>query len=249
MLHTYVFDSLLANINKMKIVTWNCNGAFRKKFESISSYNADLYIIQECEDPKRAKDDKYLNWASNYLWIGDSKNKGVGIFANDSIALEKLNWSSEFRDHSVKYFLPCLINKDFQLLAVWTHKNNSPNFGYIGQFWKYLKTNEHLFDKIIIAGDFNSNTIWDQWDRWWNHTDVVNELKTKGVESLYHLQTKEEQGQETRPSFFLQRNRSKPYHIDYIFGSKYFQKFQQITIGNYERWIEISDHLPMIYEK
>jgi spore coat protein CotH len=31
--------------SKMKIVTWNYNGAFRKKFEYFSDFNADNYII------------------------------------------------------------------------------------------------------------------------------------------------------------------------------------------------------------
>nr|WP_288834706.1 endonuclease/exonuclease/phosphatase family protein [uncultured Flavobacterium sp.] len=231
----------------MKIVTWNCNGALRKKFEHLKSLNADIYIIQECENPFEVKHTEYFNWANNHLWIGDNKNKGVGIFATPNIELQKLDWSDNFKGHRVKYFLPCSVNNEFELLAVWAHSNNSPTFGYIGQFWKYLQVNKRCFGKSLIVGDLNSNKIWDKWDRWWNHSDVIKELDDIGIESFYHKFYNEEQGKESLPTFFLHRNLEKPYHIDYIFGSKYFSSnLKNIEIGNIEKWLEISDHLPVI---
>lgn len=232
----------------MKIISQNCNGAFRKKFSKILDFDADIHVIQECEDPARTTDDEYKDWCNNYLWIGDSKNKGLGIFAKSNIKLEKLNWSNNFKDHSVKYFLPCSINDKFQLLGVWTHRNNSPNFGYIGQFWKYLQTNLELFENIIIAGDFNSNDIQDQWDRWWNHSDVIEILRKEQIESIYHLLIGEEPGNEKFPTFWLQKNVEKPYHIDYFFSSKKFQKVKNFKIEERSKWIEISDHVPLTLE-
>ena len=232
----------------MKIISWNCNGAFRKKFDRISDLGADIYVIQECEDPARTSDKKYKEWSNNHLWIGDSKNKGLGIFAKSDIKLQLLDWSNKFRDHSVKYFLPCSVGDKFQLLGVWTHRNNSPNFGYMGQFWKYLQTNLENFENQIIAGDFNSNAIWDQWDRWWNHSDVVQILKQKEIESIYHLLTGEEQGSEITPTFWLQKNAEKPYHIDYFFFSRGFQKPKTFKIEERSDWIEFSDHVPLILE-
>lgn len=87
--------------------------------------------------------------------------------------------------------------------------------------WKYLQLHkDKLKDKkVIIAGDFNSNAIWDKWDRWWNHSDVVKEFEELGIKSLYHHLTNEKQGKETKPTFYLQRKLEKPYHIDYIFIS------------------------------
>ena len=231
----------------MKIVTWNCNGAFRKKYEAISALDADIYIIQECEDPLQTKDQGYKDFSINHVWLGDSKNKGVGIFAKKEHSLKKLDWTNQFQDHTVKYFLPVLLNNSHQILGVWTHKNNSPNFGYIGQFWKYLQVNQTKFNNILIAGDFNSNVIWDQWDRWWNHSDIVKSLEKDNIFSLYHFHNKVKQGEESQPTFFLQRKLEKPYHIDYIFGSKNLkEKLKSIEIGTIEEWLEISDHLPII---
>ncbi|KDN54109.1 exonuclease/endonuclease/phosphatase family protein [Flavobacterium seoulense] len=233
----------------MKIVTWNCNGALRKKFEYLKSLNADIYIIQECENPFELKHTEYFNWANNHLWIGDNKNKGVGIFATSNIELQKLDWSDNFQDHKVKYFLPCSVNNEFELLAVWAHSNNSPTFGYIGQFWKYLQVNKKYLGKSLIVGDLNSNKSWDKWDRWWNHSDVIKELDNIGIESFYHKFYNEEQGKESLPTFFLHRNLEKPYHIDYVFGSKCFSSnLKNVEIGNIEKWLEISDHLPVICE-
>lgn len=231
----------------MKIITWNCNGAFRKKFHALLELNADIYVIQECENPAESKDIEYKDWAKNYLWIGDTKNKGLGIFAKEKISLQSLDWTNNFKDHSVKHFLPCLVNNGFQLLAIWTHQNKSPNFGYIGQFWKYLQVNKSKFKKIIIAGDFNSNTIWDEWDRWWNHSDVIKELEEINIKSLYHKYFNESQGKETKPTFFLQRNLSKPYHIDYCFSSNEFtSKLKKVEVPNFDQWRHLSDHVPMI---
>tara|TARA_Y100001954_G_scaffold237439_1_gene301128 strand:- start:150 stop:644 length:495 start_codon:yes stop_codon:yes gene_type:complete len=160
-----------------------------------------------------------------------------------------MDWTNQYEDHSVKYFLPVLVNAEFQLLGVWAHKNNSPNFGYIGQFWKYLQVNLDKFDNIIIAGDLNSNAIWDQWDRWWNHSDVIKILSKRKIESLYHLYNKVEQGNEKEPTFFLQRKKEKPYHIDYVFGSDFFtENLSKLEVGEIDKWLLISDHLPISIE-
>lgn len=232
----------------MRIVTWNCNGALRKKFKLLSELDADIYIIQECENPVSIVQNDYNEWSLNHLWIGDSKSKGIGIFARQELKISKLPWSNTYKDHTVKYFLPTSINNNFDLLAVWTHKNNSPNFGYIGQFWKYLQTNkDRIVNNTLIAGDFNSNVIWDEWDRWWNHSDVVSELNKIGIDSIYHKYTKEDQGKESIPTFYLHKDINKSYHIDYLFGSNMFSGLiQNLEIGKPDLWLKLSDHMPVI---
>lgn len=163
----------------MKIVSWNCNGAFRKKFHLLEQFDADLLIIQECENPALSRTADYVLWAKNYLWHGHNKNSGIGIFAKENLTLTKLDWPAD----TFQLFLPFSLDSNLHFIAVWTKQANSPTFQYIGQFWKYLQLNKSLIESThpIICGDFNSNKIWDKWDRWWNHSDVVNELSLLNI--------------------------------------------------------------------
>lgn len=237
----------------MKVITWNCNGAFRKKYRFLDRFNVDILIIQECEDPDRSIKE-YKEWAKNYLWIGNNKNKGLGVFAKNNITLELLDWSdinTNYKNEILETFIPCKVNGNYRLLAVWTKKANSEVFGYIGQLWKYLQLhkNKLINEKVIISGDLNSNKIWDKWDRWWNHTDVINELEDIGIKSLYHYLTKEEQGEESIPTFYLHRKFEKPYHIDYVFlSNNIIDKNTSLVIENKNEWIAHSDHIPIIFE-
>jgi exonuclease III len=227
----------------LKILTWNCNGAFRKKYKSVQQFNSDILVIQECEDPGITADTEFKRWASNFLWTGDNKNRGLGIFAKHDIQIKKLTWKTT----GEKHFIPCRINDDFNLLATWCHGANLPAFAYIGQLWKYLQLNKSRLKKSVIAGDFNSNVIWDKKSRWWNHSDCVRELTELGIESMYHHHFQEAAGLESQPTFYLQRNISKSYHIDYIFASKDFHnKIINFEIGIAGKWLVNSDHMPVV---
>jgi exonuclease III len=244
----------------MRIVTWNCNGALRNKLAKADALGADVLIIQECEDPARSTD-AYRQWAGNYLWVGDSKNKGIGVFPKNNHRVDALAWSGTYsisglasvapshtwHSRDLKYFLPFSINGHLTALAVWTKGSDTQAFAYIGQLWKYLQIHrsELAKDNVIVLGDLNSNAIWDKPDRWWSHSDVIRELAELKLHSMYHQQTGEAQGNEKRPTFFLQRNTAKPYHIDYAFVAFNLLPHCQLEIGTMQDWLSCSDHLPL----
>lgn len=228
----------------MKIISWNCNGAFRKKHPALNEFNADILVIQECEDPSRTKySDLFLNQYPHIVWTGDNKSKGLCIFSK--LELENNDWKSD----QVKLFISCKVANQFNLIGTWCHKADSPTFGYIGQLWKYIVLNYNKLDEkeTIICGDLNSNKKWDVWDRWWNHSDVVRILDDFGINSLYHLHNREEQGKESQSTFFHQKNIDKAYHIDYMFASKkYRDALESIEVLDFEYWKQYSDHVPLL---
>ncbi|MBP7469681.1 MAG: endonuclease/exonuclease/phosphatase family protein, partial [Flavobacterium sp.] len=61
--------------------------------------------------------------------------------------------------------------------------------------------------------------------------------------------TGELQGKETIPTLHFQKKSIRTYHIDYIFGTKKFtDKIIKFEIGQFDRWIKISDHMPVFCE-
>ena len=62
----------------MKIVSWNCNGGLRNKLQQLLSLKADVYIIQECEDPANSKDLSYKSLGQWFIMGWRQQEQGPG---------------------------------------------------------------------------------------------------------------------------------------------------------------------------
>ncbi len=161
----------------MKLITWNCQGAFRKKADTILAYQPDILIVQECEHPDKLIFGPTTQRPNDLYWHSDNSHKGIGVYSYSDYKFELLeNFNPEFR-----YILPFRVTgqgQTFTLLAIWAMNNKEfPEARYIGQIWLAINYyTEQLGDSTILVGDFNSNKIWDYKDRVGNHTAVVNKL-------------------------------------------------------------------------
>lgn len=203
----------------MKIMVWNCQGGYRKKAGRFGA-DCDILIISECSK---------ADAADAAIWHGDNDKRGIAVFSIFKIEL--------IEEPRFRYVLPLRVNDTFTLLAVWSQNMPHHKERYVGQIWGAV----NYYDCDIVAGDWNSNKIWDHKDRVGNHSDVVKLLAGKNIHSAYHKFFNEEHGSESRPTFYLYRNRGKPYHIDYCFVSDKF-KVEAVEVVD----ADCSDHSPVL---
>lgn len=229
----------------MKIISWNCNQKFRESFQEISKEDADIYVISECENPSNTNVEEYKDFASNCYWVGDNTHKGLGIFANDDIKLDL----TDLDDGGLRYFIPVRVNDSFNLLGVWTNPNvkyklaEYPN--EITRYFELHKDSGFFNEDMIICGDFNCDaSLKNAHAR--NVFKMIEKMSEIGLVDTYHYLNGEKQGEETQPTFYMYRHLDKPNHLDHVFASE--GRIKEFEIGDEDRWLEESDHLPLIFE-
>jgi len=231
----------------MKLITWNCQGAFRKKAEVILSHKPDILVVQECERTDKQVYSSKVVLPKDFYWHGDNVHKGIGVYSYSDYRFTLLpDFNSAYR-----YVLPFNVTgrgQSFILFAIWAMNNKeNRDASYIGQVWLAINYYKKLLRKeTILTGDFNSNKIWDYEDKVGTHSDVVRMLADNNIHSIYHRHLGFEQGKEKHPTFFLYRKQNKSYHIDYCFASENIaNKVESVKIGTYKKWIAYSDHSPL----
>ena len=222
--------------------------AFRKKADIILKHQPDIVIVPECEHPDKLIFNAKTQKPADSLWFGKNLNKGLGIFSYCDFRFKVL----DVHNDNFKMVIPIAVSNqhiDFTLFAIWANHPEDPDGNYITQVWKAIHHYDTLITnrKTILAGDFNSNTIWDKPRREGNHSTVVKLLEAKGIYSVYHKHFNQQQGSEQHPTLYLYRKKDKPYHIDYCFASKDISDhLKSVEVGEYKFWCKYSDHIPVI---
>ena len=233
--------------DSMKIVTWNCNGKFSKKFPAILEEDADIYVIQECENPLIIDSEKYNDFASNYYWVSENQKYGLGIFAKDNIKMDLV----DLDDKGLRYFIPVRVNDDFNLLGVWTNPDmeGRKEIYYPKEITKYYeehKDSGFFNEDMIICGDFNCDVRLANKRHGKNVYEMIEKLSEKGLVDIYHYLTGEQEGEESIPTFYWYRKLDNPFHLDHIFSAQ--DKVKDLQIGDADKWLKLSDHMPLIFE-
>ena len=233
----------------MRLITWNCQGAFRKKAQQISGLQPTIAVIQECESPLKLRFQGDIRYPEDFLWQGNNPDKGVGVFAYGDLRLTL----DERYDPSIHHCIPVCVRGEYELnlLAIWAMGHKEKARSYIGQVYYAVQRYADFIRErpTILVGDFNSNAIWDRERKVSNHSGVVKALATANIASAYHEYFDETPGQERQKNYFHHRSAYNGWHLDYCFiPTAWLPRLQAVTVGPFTPWCEYSDHTPLIVD-
>lgn len=232
----------------IKFLTWNCQGAFRKKYPLVAELAPDIAIIQECEQPGR------IPWKqghppSSFLWFGEKPTKGLGIFSWTNIVFQPL----ENYDVTIRYCIPVqvIFPFSFQLIAIWAMDHKDDHHSYSGQVYQALGAYREFIQAAdtVIIGDFNSSPHTTPKSRLGNYNTITQDMHDLWLVSAYHQFHFEHHGKETCWTYYKGRKTERKTHIDYAFiPSRWLRRLTQVKLGDPKIWLEHSDHCPVIVE-
>lgn len=219
--------------------------ALRRKLREVADFRADVLVLQECSRADAALLESIgLKLAT---WTGNNPNKGLALAAKPDLGLQAkpirgMQWGIQGQTRR---------GSTLGIVAVWACATENSSERYIRQVHKLL--DRGILKKMprhsVLLGDLNSNTIWDRMHRELNHSRVVEKFALAGFTSAYHVLHQELQGKESVPTFYLHRDKKKPYHIDYAFlSTRLSQVLKRIDIGSPKAWLHLSDHMPFSIE-
>ncbi len=231
----------------MRLITWNCKGAFHRKHEFASAMHPDILVVPECEQLLGIQQPLESRAVRSFEWFGTNSRKGLAVVSYGDYTLEV----HPTYDSSHKWIIPLSVSgpRSFVLFAVWTLPLGDYSGQYVRPLLEALETYKELIatSESVWAGDFNSNFVFDKPSRRYQFKDFVAILGQHGIHSLYHRQHKSEHGKESHDTFFLYHHADKGHHIDYIFAAESFYPYGfSLSIGSHSEWSKRSDHAPLV---
>lgn len=187
----------------MRLVTWNCKGAFAKKHSAVAALEPDILVVPESEKPAGVCNVLGCAAVRSVEWAGDNpKKKGLAVLSYGDYHLEL----HEAFDPRLRWVLPLKVAGPvpFTLFAVWTVPHEETRY-YVQCLFEALEAYQDLLASppVVWAGDFNNTFRLDRPAIPLKFADFVHQMSARGLLSLYHLQTDARmEKKHSRPSFF-----------------------------------------------
>jgi len=233
----------------VRIISWNCQGGYRKKIEKILELKPDIAVIQECENLEKLRVFCKEKIPLKSFWFGGFyPHRGVGVFFYKDYQILSME-----NNISIEFIIPMKImnNFEFYLFAIWAMAPLGEDKGksYTYQIEKAVKKYKNILKNnlSILIGDYNTYHIEKPVEK--TGFMVIEEFKKLEIFSAYHEYFKKGYGEHNHYTFYQHKKTEFKHMLDYCFASiSLIEKISNVEIGKYEDWIEFSDHCPLIVE-
>lgn len=231
----------------MRLITWNCRGAFGKKHAAIAALKPDVLVVPEAGQLNNLTNVLGAGKIRSCEWVGDLPTKGLGVISYGDYSLRV----HEAYDPRHRWILPLHVDgpRCFTLFAVWTVKHEET--GYYGTpLFEALETYRDIIGlpNVVWAGDFNQSTVFDSPSDPLHFSHWISKAEEFGFRSIYHLNASVDHGAEPEKTFFLYGHEDKPHHIDFIFAKPpLYESGYEFAVGEHRAWSGSSDHMPLIF--
>ena len=224
----------------MKIISYNIHNHSQEKIDSLLDLRADVYILPEIHaSAEVALPEEYTLFRFSNP---EESTKGLGVICKKEYDFTVPEWFSE----EYKYILPFCCG-DLLLIAMWPTKTKSnKNMGYPQIALDAIKYYSSYFNgmRVVLSGDFNCFVGQsDESPKCGTLLQIVDFLSRHNIYSLYHKQTKEDFGKESRTTYHWQFREEQQFFLDYTFTNIEDVKYQL------EEWnSKFSDHHAQTFE-
>ncbi len=226
----------------MKIISYNINDCYPWKVENLLEMDADIWVVPEMTCPENANlpDSLEMAWYGiSYFWKSQ-RWKGLGIIWKKGIG-----YVPEWFNQELYYAIPLVVG-DMLILAIWpTKKKNVTDQMLYPQIAQQI-INEYAphfkdYVKVLVIGDFNCYV--NQVDSSQEYGDILridDILQNYGLKSIYHQQTGETLGKESKATYYHRFKEESPFFLDYAYSNVIVNSFRLLPWDK-----EMSDHVGM----
>jgi exodeoxyribonuclease III len=230
----------------MRIVTWNCQGGFRRKLDRLASLAPDVAVV--CEAPfaspyVQSLVDEPVSWHAagahpeTSLTVAGFRG---GLASCVLASVELCNWGVAVATAGGP-----------GVLGVWSVP--APGRRYGDEVLAVIQAHAERIagGNVAVAGDFNidAHGVGNGGGGVALFAAIVQSLSDLGLISAYHAWTDEAPGLESAMTHFHLRRADRGFHIDYCFiPASWRSAIRKVSIGAPDEWLPYSDHMPLLVD-
>jgi exodeoxyribonuclease-3 len=228
----------------VRLVSWNCCERFETNLRHLQGLEFDVAVVTEASRalPDPALTDRELSMVARPAVEAPGSRKCIAVLAQAPWRVESYPGIDQ------PWLLAARVSgpEPFVVLAFWALGPEWTGLSYTAQAERVIREVLATIDEpVVLAGDFNAPIQKSAQ----HHQRNVDQLAARGLVSAFQA-ARPGCGPLDEPTYYHQRKREQPFHIDHVFVPSGWTPALTVQVGTYDEWVATrrSDHVPVIVD-